>query len=714
MIQIAIQDPGRTSGGSTVQEKRYEPEMETTIPFVQPSAHESAEATGSSEIGFGHHSVGDLSYTFSQPESPSFAAIASDLGDLKYIEDNGFNQTGSSDFVELVWHLQTQSEAEARSTLQYIRQHGPKRWLQYRSAHLSMTGSSVSSMLRAMTNIPSPINTNFVLGGIAQHISIDTVKDAVASYYLSTGQLFYVNPEDHVNNIVEEILGDYQPTETFTAVLSAASTLQTKGKLAELCGMAAVGLCYLRLSDQEKFGSPHLCDFFYMTAKDLFDSSIEANSLRAIKLCALFAIYNILKKARVAHAYIELGLGLARAHAVDADHCPTNMDLESWLDGKRTWRTLVLFSCWLSSSLGYAVGHTLPSVSSLATAHDVSDDHIIQRELVKVTMIKGNIIHKFADSNIIDGDAIANIRQEFMVFNKELPDWISMKSLLGSSERAPFRRLIFYLHLFLLSGMQLLYRRIIVHSSNHGEMKTDEDAKSAILEGVTAARIAARILNVMKGEQAIVKICWMFAQKIICGQRLSRCRTDLDLVQVSIDALKSISEIDSTAARFHKTLSRYMEVLNESGDSHMHHDSKDNEFDDTSIDYLFNNPPGDTDIHKATEDLRQLVRCPFITSLNLIPEQDLLGPDVDSTLFSLMEAVVGAPEEWNYEMRKCDGQCDDKDTARKEADKGKVKAKDKGKGKEPQAPENLTIPDPGHSFPDEGVSPWTIWTPAPF
>ena len=76
-------------------------------------------------------------------------------------------------------------------------------------------------------------------------------------------------------------------------------------------------------------------------------------------------------------------------------------------------------------------------IKALATDQDVSDEHILQRELVKITVIKGKIIRAFASHSTVSDNTIAGFRQEMTELKEQLPQWISMTALLDSNEQHP-------------------------------------------------------------------------------------------------------------------------------------------------------------------------------------------------------------------------------------------------------------------------------------
>jgi hypothetical protein len=137
---------------------------------------------------------------------------------------------------------------------------------------------------------------------------------------------------------------------------------------------------------------------------------------------------------------------------------------------------------------------------------DVHDEEIIQRELVKIAMIKVKIIRIMATDDLVSDAAIGELRNDLSDFHQKLPAWMRIGSVFDSQRPTPLRRIIFYLHLFFLSAMQLLHRRVMCHPVC---FEQSQHAKAAAREGLMAAKMASRVLSLMCLEGTFVQNCWM-------------------------------------------------------------------------------------------------------------------------------------------------------------------------------------------------------------
>lgn len=94
---------------------------------------------------------------------------------------------------------------------------------------------------------------------------------------------------------------------------------------------------------------------------------------------------------------------------------------------------------------------------------------MIRRECVKVTIIKAAILQRISTKAPVAEAVTLDFRARLSTFHSQLPEWMGLGQLLGGSSSelmTQLRPVIFYVHLFYLSAMMLLSRRlIIVHVS---------------------------------------------------------------------------------------------------------------------------------------------------------------------------------------------------------------------------------------------------------
>lgn len=114
----------------------------------------------------------------------------------------------------------------------------------------------------------------------------EALQKGIASFFDCSGQLFHV--------FTEEQIADYQ-----RARLSGASEESRNYATCVVSAIAAVGLQYL-----PDGGDTATEQSLYAIARHHYDVLLEFNPLEAMKVCALFVLYNVFAKSTVALAYI--------------------------------------------------------------------------------------------------------------------------------------------------------------------------------------------------------------------------------------------------------------------------------------------------------------------------------------------------------------------------------------------------------------------------
>lgn len=170
---------------------------------------------------------------------------------------------------------------------------------------------------------------------------------------------------------------------------------------------------------------------------------------------------------------------------------------------------------WLSASLDY----TPASISCLRNIPEVTDgsaEDTIRQECVKVTVLKATMIHHLPIAGApVTEDIVADLRGRLSDFHVRLPPLMSLGRIVEYRPDDPvthIRPLLFYAHLFYLSAMMLLARRLImvhVDAQAIGPPAATTHTSQAIEEGYIAAQMSVRILSLMLSEGRIVQICWL-------------------------------------------------------------------------------------------------------------------------------------------------------------------------------------------------------------
>jgi hypothetical protein len=146
---------------------------------------------------------------------------------------------------------------------------------------------------------------------------------------------------------------------------------------------------------------------------------------------------------------------------------------------------------------------------------------LLQRRAVKVTIIKAAILHSPLEKIMLT-ETVAELRAKLTSFHKDMPKWMSLGQLLNDAEDSlseDLRGIIFYVHMFYMSAMMLLSRRLIityVPLDSTGKVHVPWESSQAIEEGFTAAKMAARVVDLMLIDKSVVQTCWLCMLVLLC------------------------------------------------------------------------------------------------------------------------------------------------------------------------------------------------------
>ncbi|KAK7992683.1 ankyrin repeat protein [Apiospora saccharicola] len=470
----------------------------------------------------------------------------------------------------------------------------------------------------------------------------DVLNRAIASFFDCSATLFHV--------FTQEQIADYQKAR-FSAVTSEESRNQAT---CVVSAVAAVGLQYL----------PEGADFsleqsLYATSRHYYDLLLEFNPLEAMKVCALFVLYNIFARSTVALAYIEVGLSLCHQFGIDKPPSSYQGNPEQWAEYRGTWRTLLFFSGWLASSLGYVSGddtviRALP-LSEIELGNPTDITQVAQNELVKISLLKLRIIRMqeaFGEHSVL---SLASTRSDLQTWYSNLPQALSLASLSQDYLPSYVRKMVYNVQLLYLCATMLLYRRAASHivrlirgaqtiSLEHQQ----DELLTYIAEGRDAARHSATLLGMFFAERAFCKRCWL-----VIYQAYTTClvllfsgvqshaddapseaqqQADLEKARQCLEILEWCGSLDHVARQFHRTLSACYEALVTAGmttptqenprgaspfyPSATHHTTTitSSNSADSITKYFLIPPLGDLAFHRHTYKLLDLLCRPFADS----------------------------------------------------------------------------------------------------
>ncbi|KAI1391592.1 uncharacterized protein F4822DRAFT_442532 [Hypoxylon trugodes] len=421
-----------------------------------------------------------------------------------------------------------------------------------------------------------------------------TTQTAVDGFFSCSGKLFHVFSRTQVAEIFQSV---------FQSQGESDSGRDQKSDLCCLMAIAAVGCQYSQdETDRE------VEDIFYCLAQHHLDDVMETRPMDAIKVCTLFGMYNIFKKATASLAYVDIGLGICRRFGLDSEIL-TPKDLV-WFDYRKTWRTLIFLSTWLSATLGCKsgneelLGRISPSQLEVGDSSDISET--IQTEMAKIAMLKAHILQMhlaFKDFTLL---SIQSIMRDLQAWYEKMPPIMHLESIGQTSLPVEARRSICHVHLLYLGANMLLFRRIasqLVRSSARGVdqgilwQPSESTLKEQSERALSAASSSARIIKILLDDNGVFKRCWLvmsvstnklvlilkratntasnrfqtYTSCVIILHAISQKQAanldpltwkgDMANAKLCLEALTFCGSLDPVAARFHDRLSTIYESL---------------------------------------------------------------------------------------------------------------------------------------------------------
>ncbi|KAH8898589.1 hypothetical protein GQ53DRAFT_712005 [Thozetella sp. PMI_491] len=404
----------------------------------------------------------------------------------------------------------------------------------------------------------------------------DVARHTVDSFFDCSGRLFHLFSRDQMSDYFDII---YQ-------IEGTASGPALELALGCLLSVAAVGAQYAA------GGTSHEMEkSLYTSAKGYLDPILESHPLDAIKVCTLLAMYNIMDKTTVALSYVEVGLSLCRRNGLDCKTCQRpGLSQVEWLGYRRAWRTLLFFSSWLSSTLGYISGNDILSTglsvrrllrrSASQTDHLLtsSPDIVVQNELVRIAFLKAHMLRvhlAFKDLTLL---TIRSIMSDLQEWYRKLPKELRLSNLGQEGLPVEAKRSLCHVHLLYLGAIMLLYRRIASQfalSSNIDRNRTvqwkpmEEVIVKYSKEAIAAAEHSARILKLLMEDHGIFKRCWLvifqaytaglilfhsISQKLVHGISLANSGDELTQSQNCLSVLAFCASADPVAQKLHASL----------------------------------------------------------------------------------------------------------------------------------------------------------------
>jgi hypothetical protein len=242
-------------------------------------------------------------------------------------------ENDKSALYEILWYLQTTSPEQATTLLDRLRANKDndigatlQHFAQHRREPSDATSSASKAALTAASpkqnvtlsdsNMPKSLDLPGLLDGRKSIQSDDLAAVTGRSHHAATvqglegplqwffncvGALFYITNREEVQKNIESLDEIHVPLGD---IVTSNKDLKKITVAAEIAGMASIGIVHAHLANSAAAPPVELSDYFYTVAKLGLDASIRYDPLRAVKICALLAMYNVIVHATVALAYL--------------------------------------------------------------------------------------------------------------------------------------------------------------------------------------------------------------------------------------------------------------------------------------------------------------------------------------------------------------------------------------------------------------------------
>ncbi|KAI1368504.1 hypothetical protein F5Y08DRAFT_335715 [Xylaria arbuscula] len=385
--------------------------------------------------------------------------------------------------------------------------------------------------------------------------SAQLTKRAVEEFFSCSGKLFHVFSEAQVSRITDSVFGG-----------GDRESEDGKADIASLMAVAAVGSQYAHATMENE-----IQEEFYSIAKTHSDFVITRRPLEGVKVCTLLCMYNVFAKATVSLAYADAGLGMCDRYGLHCQRCQlAGIEDSVWVDYRKTWRTLVFLSTWLSATLGYRTGNDqafrrIIALSELHIENQAEVSEAVQTEMAKIAVLKARILHMDLAFQYLTPGSLNSMTRDLQDWHDKLPLQMRLQNL-EANLSLELRRSIYHVHLLYLGAHMLLFRRIVAENirrdpnlSRSKELHSEQCPAALI-----AARMSASIFKLLLDENGIFRRCWLviFQSYISCivimytvvtrlvAHEVQSYQEEMDNARLCIDTLAYCGASDPVASRF--------------------------------------------------------------------------------------------------------------------------------------------------------------------
>jgi len=329
-----------------------------------------------------------------------------------------------------------------------------------------------------------------------------SVTQTLTAFFSGTGGLFFIYLHSDIMTILNHVYNSNGGKVDRFAFM-------------DMLAMTAVGSYY------DSYALDHrLRECCFYSCIRLLRNSNETNYLRSMRLFLCLSLYCTLDQPHRARRLISAALQIGRTKLIREGNISGNAQSQDEAYWRKIFRTVVFMECWHSYTLGYQSDIFEDDIKYACFWTDSSHsiEASIQDQVSKIGFLAAEMsrnVRALPDRDMMN---LRNHTERLDAWYRELPQMMHL-STLNSPHNTIFspiqRRSILLMHMFFLSVVALLHRKLLVAIADSRESGTwDFDPSHSEANRyqeycIIAAQQAARIASLLQFEGNIPKHNWV-------------------------------------------------------------------------------------------------------------------------------------------------------------------------------------------------------------
>lgn len=155
-------------------------------------------------------------------------------------------------------------------------------------------------------------------------------------------------------------------------------------------------------------------------------------------------------------------------------------------------------------------------IQDLDIPYETTIEEIIQSEMTKITVLSSEMLRNIYVSRSLDAQSAQVVSGDLQQWHDNLPPPMRLAGILDLPYPPIILSAIYYIHLLYLGALILLYRRVMFDQAATtdvlGVLAQDATHVQVLHHarmGITAAKLTARVLGVLKDIDGVMPRCWL-------------------------------------------------------------------------------------------------------------------------------------------------------------------------------------------------------------